>query len=76
MGKCPVCKLVGLLLVIGALNWGSIGVFNVNFVNSLLGASPAAEKVIYILVGLAGLLGVVMCAKKCPCNKGECGTPK
>ena len=27
LGGCPVCKVVGLLLVVGAINWGLVGAF-------------------------------------------------
>ena len=67
-GCCPVCKLVGLLVIIGALNWGLIGALNMNVVNQLLGAMPMVEKVVYILVGIAGLLKLVSCFKACPCS--------
>ena len=67
LGICPICKIVGLLLVIGALNWGSVAVANVNFVNRLLGSYPLAEKIVYILIGLSGLVGLLSCVKQCPC---------
>jgi uncharacterized membrane protein YuzA (DUF378 family) len=79
---CPICNLVGLQVIIGALNWGAIGVMNVNYVEKLLGAYPTALKVVYILVGLAGLIKVIMCFKACPCgcakgdSGGSCSTKK
>ncbi|MEK9178815.1 MAG: DUF378 domain-containing protein [Patescibacteria group bacterium] len=49
-------ETVGMLLVIvGALNWGLWGLLNLNVVEMLLGAWPTVVKVVYILVGLAGL---------------------
>lgn len=44
-----------LLVVVGALNWGLVGLLNLNLVNSLLGAWPTVEKLVYVLVGLSGL---------------------
>lgn len=44
-----------LLVVVGALNWGLVGLLNMNLVNSLLGAWPTVERVVYILVGVSGL---------------------
>lgn len=44
-----------LLLVVGALNWGLVGAFNVDLVELILGTSPALVQLVYILVGLAGL---------------------
>ena len=66
---CPVCKLVGLLVIVGALNWGSIGAFQVNFVDNLLGAGSTGSRAVYILVGVAGILKILSCFKLCPCQK-------
>jgi uncharacterized membrane protein YuzA (DUF378 family) len=66
-GKCPICKLIGFLLILGAVNWGLVGAFNLNIVQSVLGGTPIAEKIVYILIGLSGLAGVAMCFKTCPC---------
>lgn len=79
---CPVCKLVGLLVIIGALNWGIIGINGTNLVERLLGAHPAAVRVVYLLVGVAGLLKLIMCFKACPCScqtgasNSSCSTKK
>lgn len=43
------------LLVVGALNWGLVGLLNVNLVNWLFGSWPMVERVVYVLVGLAGV---------------------
>lgn len=67
-----------LLTVIGAINWGLIGIgyfaeTNLNLVNLLLGTWPVVEAVVYILVGVCGLLvGYAHVAKKCTmCEKCE-----
>ena len=44
-----------LLVVVGALNWGLVGLMDVNLVNLLLGSSPMLEKVVYVLVGLSAV---------------------
>jgi len=46
---------VTVLLVIGALNWGIVGVFGINFVGALFGEATALTRVIYTVVGIAGL---------------------
>lgn len=45
-----------ILVVIGALNWGLYGLFNFNLVEQLLGAVPVIERLVYILVGIAGVV--------------------
>jgi uncharacterized protein len=43
------------LAVIGAINWGLVGLFNINPVHQLTGHSRGVERAVYSLVGLAGL---------------------
>jgi uncharacterized membrane protein YuzA (DUF378 family) len=43
------------LLVVGGLNWGLVGLFKFNLVESLLGSMPTVEMVVYILVGVSAL---------------------
>jgi uncharacterized protein len=47
--------LAWVLLVVGGLNWGLIGLLNVNLVDAIFGSSPALVQIVYIIVGLAGL---------------------
>jgi uncharacterized protein len=42
------------LVIIGALNWGIVGLFDTNVVEEILGSGTAAD-VVYVIVGLAGL---------------------
>lgn len=42
------------LIVVGALNWGAVGLFGTNLVAEVLGSGTAAD-VLYVLVGLAAL---------------------
>jgi uncharacterized protein len=59
--KKSVLDWVALILVIiGAVDWGLVGLgsllkANLNVVNLVLGGMPALESIVYILVGLAGL---------------------
>ena len=41
--------------IIGALNWGLIGFFNLNLVALLFGSMCWLSRIIYALVGLCGL---------------------
>ena len=43
------------LVIIGAINWGLIGFFRCDLVNFLFGNMSWVSRVIYALVGLAGL---------------------
>lgn len=44
-----------VLVIIGALNWGLVGLFKKNLVASIFGADSAMSRVIFVLVGLAGV---------------------
>ena len=52
---CAFCKVVGAIAIIGALNWGLVGLANVNLVDQIFGAGSGIAKSVYILVGLSGL---------------------
>ena len=52
-----VHKTALTLTVIGAINWGAIGLFDFNIVEAIFGTS-VLTKVIYSLVGLAGLVNI------------------
>lgn len=44
-----------ILVVVGALNWGLVGAADFNLVSALFGSIPMIEKIVYVLVGVAGL---------------------
>jgi len=44
------------LVIIGAINWGSIGIFNFDIVGALFGGQGSIiSRIIFTLVGLCGL---------------------
>ena len=45
-----------LLTIIGGINWGLIGFFDFNLVDTIFGAGSVGAKVVYIVVGIAALL--------------------
>jgi uncharacterized membrane protein YuzA (DUF378 family) len=47
------------LLIVGAINWGLVGLFNFNFITLLFGGSTILERVIYIIVGIAGVWSII-----------------
>lgn len=44
-----------VLVIIGGLNWGLVGFFDYNLVDSLFGEGSGIARVVYALVGLAAL---------------------
>ena len=66
---CAVCKVVCALVIIGALNWGLVGLLKINLVEQLLGGIPKAVRLTYLLVGAAGVIKLISCFKDCPACK-------
>lgn len=52
-------KLALVLTIVGALNWGLIGLFNFNLVETLFG-SGMLSAIIYMLVGVAGIINIML----------------
>ena len=50
--------VVVALIVIGALNWGLVGLFQFDLVAFLLGPGSMLSRVVYVLVGLAGVIAI------------------
>ncbi len=47
------------LVIIGAINWGSIGIFKFDIVSAIFGGQDAVlSRIIFSLVGLAGLWAI------------------
>lgn len=44
-----------VLVIVGALNWGLIGIFDFNLVSYILGSYATLENLVYILVGVSAL---------------------
>ncbi|MBN2087868.1 DUF378 domain-containing protein [Candidatus Peregrinibacteria bacterium] len=63
--------LILLLASIGAINWGLVGLgsfldTNLNLVNLLLGSWPVVENIVYLVVGICGIvLLIAHLQKKC-----------
>ncbi len=56
-----------ILIIIGAVNWGSIGIFGFDIVAAIFGGQAAVfSRIIYTIVGLAGLWGISFFFKKRP----------
>lgn len=63
---CGLCKTLGLIAIIGALNWGLIAVADINLVTRILGEGSMASRVVYGLVGLSGLALLFSYFRTCP----------
>ena len=54
-----VQRIALVLTIIGALNWGLVGLFEFDLVASLFGGSDqVVSRIIYTLIGLAGIINI------------------
>jgi len=70
-----ITVLALLLVVIGAINWGLIGLFNFNLVMAIFGTGPVGvffQRLIYALVGFAGVYGIWVIRRLCVAHDGVC----
>ena len=44
--------------IIGAINWGLIGIADFNLVSTVFGVDTILSRIIYILVGISGLVNI------------------
>lgn len=53
-----------VLIIIGAINWGLVGIFNFNLVEAIFGGLSVITRIIYTLVGISGLWGIKLIFNK------------
>ena len=53
-----------VLMIVGGINWGLVGLLNVDLVASIFGSMTTASRVVYALVGLAALYGIVLAIRQ------------
>ena len=66
---CLLCKIIGAIAIVGALNWGLVGLLNMNLVERVFGMGTTITRVIYVLVGLSGLALLFSYFMVCPACK-------
>ncbi len=51
-------KIALVFTIVGALNWGLIGIFDFNLVNAIFGNMEVLERIIYAIVGICGAINI------------------
>lgn len=51
-------KVCLVITIIGAINWGFIGLLEINLVEAIFGVESVISRIIYSLVGLTGLINI------------------
>ena len=57
-------KLMLVLVIVGAVNWGLVGLFKFDLVATLFGRNTPLSRIVYSLVGLAGGYSVKLLLEK------------
>lgn len=68
-------KTLAAIAIIGAINWGLVGFFNFNLVDAIFGggsheATSTGSRVIYAIVGLAGLALIALLPRAVAAGRG------
>ncbi|OGI84096.1 hypothetical protein A2997_01185 [Candidatus Nomurabacteria bacterium RIFCSPLOWO2_01_FULL_36_10b] len=76
-GKKNIPMLIAwILIIIGALNWGLVGIFNFDIIATIFGDMGVVTRIIYILVGVSALWMLVDMksgsAGGCHCGQSGC----
>lgn len=53
------------LVIIGAINWLLVGLFEFNLVDAIFGSLSTLTRIIYSLVGIAGIWCIALYSKIC-----------
>ncbi len=52
-------QIISLVLtIVGAINWGLVGLFDFDLVASLFGVATTTSRLIYSVIGLAGIINI------------------
>ncbi len=69
---CFLCNIFGLIAIIGALNWGLVGAAGINLVEKVFGLGTSLTRMVYVGVGVSGLVLLASCLGLCPGCKKSC----
>lgn len=58
-----------ILIVIGGLNWGLVGLFDFNLVDSLFGEGSVLARAVYVIVGVAAIYALISFLAKMSANE-------
>lgn len=53
-------KIALTFTIIGAINWGLVGIFNFNLVDYIFGVNSVMSRIIYTVVAISGLINIII----------------
>lgn len=51
-------KILLVITIIGAINWGLIGIFDFDLVAMMFGTASMLSRIVYTLVGICGIVNI------------------
>ena len=51
-------KIALVLIIVGAINWALVGLFDFNLVTAVFGEKTLLTKIIYIVIGISGIFSI------------------
>ncbi len=57
-------KILAIVCLIGALNWGLVGFFGFDLIAAIFGPMTFVSRLIYSLVGISGVLLIILSIKQ------------
>ncbi len=58
-----ILKICLTFVIIGAINWGLVGLFDFNLVDYLFGEGSLLSRIIYVIVAISGIVDIAIYAK-------------
>ncbi|MGI6667918.1 MAG: DUF378 domain-containing protein [Acetivibrionales bacterium] len=77
MNRTPLDRLALVLVIIGAVNWLIVGIADYDIVTAIFGGNlfrgviSLFSRIIFTLVGLAGLYSITLLFRESPANARE-----
>ena len=69
-------RIALVLVIVGALNWGLVGAFQFDLVAAIFGGQNAPlARIVYVLVGVAGLYCITLFFKRFDTMRGAADRP-
>ena len=64
MEKKAIDWIALVLVIIGAINWGLVGIFNIDLVSTIFGDMSIVSRIVYSLVGISGIWMIYFATKE------------
>ena len=64
--RTPIDRIALLLVIIGALNWLLVGLFQYDLVEAIFGIATWGTRIVYSIIGIAGLYCISLLFRDVP----------